>query len=107
MIKNEIEYMHSKIDGISSEDDLVDKINDNGKKFEKIYTMGEDGKRFKVIVEHGELYIECIDSFEEIFEVNRELLEKVEITNILDPYMFQNHKEIANALFEVYFEIGN
>ena len=47
--------MHSKIDGISSEDDLVDKINDNGKKFEKIYTMGEDGKRFKVIVEHGEL----------------------------------------------------
>ena len=71
------------------------------------FDQSEDGKKFKIIVDHGELYLECIDPFEEIFEVNRSLVENVELTNILDPYMFENHRDIINALFEVYYEIGD
>lgn len=70
---------------------------------------GEDkvqGKRFKVIVDHGELYLECIDTFEEIFEIDKKLVEDIELTNILDPYLFSNHRDIINALFEVYYDIG-
>lgn len=102
MIKNEIEYMHSKIDGIKSEDDFVNKTDEN--KYEKVFEMGKiglsllkhqdkekEGKKFKIIVEHGELYIEPIDSFEEIFELKRELVENIELIDILDPYMFDNH----------------
>ena len=115
MIKNEIEYMHSKIDGITSEDDVVDKSDEN--KYEKEFQtgklglsllkqQGKEGKKFKIIVEHGELYLECVDSFEEIFEVKRDLVEKIELTNVLDPYMFDNHRDIVNAMFETYYEIG-
>ena len=115
MIKNEIEYMHAKIDGISQESDMIEKGDEN--KFEKTFKTGNlgisllkkdkpNGKEFKIIVEHGELYLSCIDSFEEIFEVKRDLVEKVELTNVLDPYMFDNHRDIVNAMFEVYFEMG-
>ena len=34
-----------------------------------------EGKRFKIIVDHGELFLECIDPFEEVFEVRKELIE--------------------------------
>ena len=71
---------------------------------EKKDTKGSD---FKIIVEHGELYLECIDSFEEIFELKKDLVENVELTNILDPYMFENHRDIVNAMFEVYYDVGN
>ena len=112
MIKNEIEYMHAKIDGISEESDMIEKGDEN--KFEKTFKTGNlgisllkkdkaNGKEFKIMVEHGELYLSCIDSFEEIFEVKRDLVEKVELTNVLDPYMFDNHRDIVNAMFEVYF----
>lgn len=115
MIKNEIEYMHAKIDGVRSDDDIVAKGDQN--KFEKKFKTGNlgisllkkekaAGKEFQIIVEHGELYLNCIDSFEEIFEVKRDLVEKVELTNVLDPYMFDNHRDIVNAMFEVYYEIG-
>lgn len=30
----------------------------------------------------------------------------MELTDILDPYMFDNHRDIVNALFEVYYDIG-
>ena len=118
MIKNEIEYMQAKIEGIQSEDDLVSKIGNDENKYEKVFTTGklglslikkggeDTGKKFKIIVEHGDLYLECIDSFEEIFEIKRDLLDKVELTQILDPYMFDNHRDIVNAMFEVYFQIG-
>ena len=64
------------------------------------------GKKFKVIVDHGELYLECVDPFEEIFEIDKKLVEDIELTNILDPYLFSNHRDIINALFEVYYDIG-
>jgi hypothetical protein len=67
---------------------LIEKLDDDEKRYEKTFTMKDSGKRFKVIVEHGELYIECIDSFEEIFEVGKEMIQNVEIINILDPYLF-------------------
>jgi hypothetical protein len=68
MIKNEIEYMHSKIEGINSEKDLIDKIENSENKYEKEFETGniglihknkkkENGKKFKIIVEHGELYL--------------------------------------------------
>ena len=68
------------------------------------------GKKFRVIVEHGEMYLDCIDGFEEVFEISRDLLgekdKKVELTDVLDPYLFDNHQDIVNALFEVYFDIS-
>jgi hypothetical protein len=30
-------------------------------------TVNDNGKQFRIVVEHGELFLECIDSFEEIF----------------------------------------
>ena len=115
MIKNEIEYMHAKIDGVSHQDDVLNKGDEN--KYQKKFKTGSlgisllkgdksNGKEFEIIVEHGELYLNCVDSFEEIFEVKRDLVEKVELTNVLDPYMFDNHRDIVNAMFEVYFEMG-
>jgi len=52
------------------------------------------------------MYLECIDSFEDIFEISKELIEGLELTDILDPYLFENHRDIVNALFEVYYDIG-
>jgi hypothetical protein len=70
----------------------------------------KEGKKFRVIVEHGELYLECIDSFEEIFEISQEYVsaadKRVELTDILDPYLFENHRDIVNALFEVYYDVS-
>ena len=34
------------------------------------------------------------------------MVENVELTSILDPSLFENHRDIINALFEVYFEMG-
>ena len=41
MVKNEIEYMHSKIDGIEKEDDIIDKTDEN--KYEKQFQTGKLG----------------------------------------------------------------
>ena len=30
----------------------------------------------------------------------------MELTDILDPYIFDNHKEIVNALYSVFFDLG-
>ena len=43
--------------------------------------------------------MQCIDPFEEIFEVSRDMVEGLELTQILDPYLFDNHQDITNALF--------
>lgn len=124
MIKNEVEYMHGKLAGVKTEDDLADKLQEeegpSTMKYEKEFTTGELGlslltkkgkdqrlgKKFKIIVDHGELYLECIDPFEEVFEVNKDLIKDLELTDILDPYLFDNHRDIVNALFEVYYDIG-
>ena len=120
MVKNEIEYMHAKIDGISTEEDLIGKVesNDTSNTLERTFKTGqvglkkqddvENGKEFKIIVEHGELYLECVDSFEEVFEISKKMInsEKTELTSILDPYLFQNHRDIINGMFEVYYQLG-
>ena len=91
--------MHAKIEGIKTEEDLVAKMGDNSNTIEREFKTGEigiekkgdvNGKRFKIVVEHGQLYLDCIDSFEEVFEVNRKMYdsEKTELTSILSPYMF-------------------
>ena len=43
MIKNEIEYMHAKIDGIESEEELLKKIKENRQdyKYEKTFATGK------------------------------------------------------------------
>ena len=51
--------------------------------------------------------MQCIDSFEEVFEISKSMVEGLELTEILDPYMFDNHKDIVNALFEVYYDLSN
>lgn len=30
----------------------------------------------------------------------------LELTEILDPYLFDNHKDITNSLFEVYYDLS-
>ena len=57
-------------------------------------------------MDHGELYLECIDSFEEIFELSPEQLTDLELTDVLSPHMFDNHRHVINALFEVYYDMG-
>ena len=47
-----------------------------------------------------------MDPFEEVFEISRDMIEGVELTSILDPYLFDNHKDITNALFEVYYDLS-
>ena len=59
-----------------------------------------------MIVEDGELFLQCVDPFEEIFEISRKSIEDLELTELLDPYMFDNHRDIINALFEVYYSIS-
>ena len=53
------------------------------------------------------MYLECIDDFEEIFEIRKDIIKGLELTDILDPFMFDNHRDIINAMFEVYFDMGN
>lgn len=48
----------------------------------------------------------CIDPFEEVFEVSQKQVEGLELTDILDPIMFENHRDIVNALFEVYYDLS-
>ena len=65
------------------------------------------GKRFKLIVDQAQIYIQCIDPFEDIFEVSREIVGKnIELTDLLEPTMFDSHKEVVNALYEVYHDLG-
>lgn len=33
-------------------------------------------------------------------------MEGLELTEILDPMLFDNHKDIVNALFEVYYDLS-
>lgn len=35
------------------------------------------------------------------------MIEGVELTQILDPYLFDNHRDVTNALFEVYYDLSN
>ena len=72
-------------------------------------TKEEENKKllkFKVIVDDGELYLQCIDPFEEIFEISRDAIDNLELTDLLDPFMFDSHRDIINALFEVYYSLS-
>ena len=62
--------------------------------------------KFKIIVEEGELYLQCIDPFEQIFEISKDAIENLELTDLLDPFMFDSHRDIINALFEVYYHLS-
>lgn len=59
------------------------------------------------MVEDGKVLLKCIDSFEDIFQLSRDVVEELELTDILDPYIFDSHKDILNALFEVYYDLAN
>lgn len=66
----------------------------------------EPGKKFKVIVDGGQVYLQPVDSFEEVFEISKSMVEGLELCEILDPYLFDNHRDITNALFEVYYDLS-
>ena len=108
ILKNEIEYLHSKLHPIIKEGEEKTPEGESSSRYEKDFaTKGKDPKRFKVIVEDGKVFLQCIDSFEEIFELSRDLVEEMELTDILDPYIFDNHKDIVNALFETYYDLAS
>jgi hypothetical protein len=127
VLKHEIEFLHSKIDGIKTEQDLAERLlsekrgeSANEARFEREFNTAQlhahnsllgraaegEGKRFKIIVDHGELFLECLDPFEEIFELSPDLLQGLELTDVLSPHLFDNHRHVVNALFEVYFDLG-
>jgi len=60
-----------------------------------------------VIVDEGTVYLQCIDSFEDIFEMKKDSCVNLELADILEPELFDNHRDIINALFEVYLELSN
>lgn len=62
--------------------------------------------RYKIIVQEGQIYLKCIDPFEDILQLSKETVKGMELTDILEPNMFDNHKEIVDALFEVFFDLG-
>jgi hypothetical protein len=75
-------------------------------RYEREFTV-RGGKRFKLIVDDGQVYLKCIDKFEDIFEVSRDVVGKnIELTDLLEPSIFDSHKEVVNALFEVYYDLG-
>ena len=47
-----------------------------------------------MVVEDGEIFIKCVDPFEDIFEVSKELIgsQKLELTDVLEPSLFESHK---------------
>jgi hypothetical protein len=61
-----------------------------------------------MVVEEGQVFIKCVDSFEDIFEVSKDLIgsQKLELTDVLEPGLFESHKQVVNALFEVYYDLG-
>lgn len=59
------------------------------------------------MVQDSSIYLKCIDPFEDIFELNREIVKDMELTDILDPYMFDNHRYIVDALYKVYEDLGD
>lgn len=126
ILKNEIEYLHSKIHPLPEEPTDEDLLQT---RYEKTFRTGkvqldyervlndqmklkpkkgvDTGKRYTVIVEGGQIYLQCIDPFEEVFEISRDMIEGVELTTMLDPFLFDNHKDVTNALFEVYYDLSN
>ncbi len=67
----------------------------------------QGAKRFRLVVDEGQVYLKCIDAFEDIFEVSKDIVgANLELTDVLEPTLFESHKQIVNALFEVYFDLG-
>lgn len=79
----------------------------HGGKYEREFTIKGSGKRFKLIVDEGVVFLKCIDTFEDVFEISRDIVGKnIELTDLLEPALFDSHKQIVNALFEVYYDLG-
>lgn len=103
ILKNEIEYLHRKIYQLDEQTTVTE---NNTNKYEREFVIN-GGKRLRFIVDDGQVFLQCIDKFEDIFEVSREILGKeLELTEILDPSMFDSHKEVVNALYQVYHDLG-
>ena len=103
ILKNEIEYLHRKIYPKQDEKDALEHLKT---RYEREFSV-RGGKRFKLIVDQAQIYLQCIDPFEDIFEVSREIVGKnIELTDLLEPTMFESHKEVVNALYEVYHDLG-
>jgi hypothetical protein len=104
ILKNEIEYLHSKLS--QKQKQQAEEGNHMDSRYEREFAV-RGGKRFKLIVDQGQVFLQCIDRFEDIFEVSREIVGRdIELTDLLEPGMFDSHKEVVNALFEVYHELG-
>lgn len=58
--------------------------------------------RFKIVVQEGKVFVKCIDSFEDVFQVSKQLLKDAELIEILTPNTFDSHKEVLDAFFDVY-----
>jgi hypothetical protein len=96
IVKNDIEYIHSK---------LVESQGVEQAKYSKDFTTAQGAYRFRIIVDEGKVFLKCLDPFEEIMEVNKSVLEEMELTEILDPYTFDNHRDVIDSFFTVYKDI--
>ena len=62
--------------------------------------------KYRIIVQEGQIYLKCIDPFEDILQLSRESVAGLDLTEMLEPSMFDNHKALVDALFEVFFDLG-
>jgi hypothetical protein len=81
IIKYELEYLNKKVfkDGYS----------------EKFTT--KSGYKYEVAVEDQQLYINCIDDFDKVFEFDKSVLEENSLMDVVCPEQFPAHKSIGNS----------
>lgn len=95
ILKHEIEYLHYKIHDLKEKAEQLEESADiTSNRYEREFSVGKGDyqPKYKIIVLDGKIYLQCIDKFEDIFELSKEVVQHMELTDILDPYMFDNHK---------------
>ena len=120
ILKNEIEYLHSKLIQNDPKSDhkierefrtgavTLDSYKGSSKESKGSETADKPkGKRFKFVIDEGQLFLQCIDPFEEVLEIKKDAIQELELMDVLEPTLFDNHKDIINALFQIYFELSN
>jgi len=53
------------------------------------------GNKYQVAIEDSELFINCIDDFENIFEFKKDVLLDNNLMDVLSPEDFASHKKIG------------
>lgn len=86
IIKNEIEFMLGECDPTYE--------------FHKEFTIS-DGLRYEIVLKESSVFVNCIDSFEDILGLSSSILEDNDFLDILDPNNFSEHEKIIGSMLEM------